>query len=80
MKKRILWVDILNIVACLGVLLMHTSNHQVHSWNGEYNMDFWWGLLTHTLDYWPVPIFLMLSGNNILSKNCPPPVWLEIFL
>lgn len=72
MKKRILWVDILNIVACLGVLLMHTSNHQVHSWNGEYNMDFWWGLLTHTLDYWPVPIFLMLSGNNILSKNCPP--------
>ena len=80
MKKRIIWIDVLNIVACLGVLLLHTSNNQVHNWNGEYNSEFWWGMITHTLYYWPVPVFLMLSGNNILTKNYPPPGWLERLL
>lgn len=32
MKKRILWIDILNVLACFGVLLMLVSNEQNHEW------------------------------------------------
>ena len=78
MKKRVLWIDILNIFACFGVLIMHVSNGQVHNWDGEQNAVFWWGLLTHTFSYWPVPVFLMLSGVNILT-NLPDSVQWDAF-
>ena len=67
MKKRILWIDILNVLSCFGVLLMHVSNGQIHEWDGNKDLAFFWGLFTHTFFYWPVPVFLMLSGLNILS-------------
>lgn len=77
---RILWVDILNICACFGVLVLHTSNQQVHHWNGICNFEFWWGITTHTVVYWPVPVFLMLSGFNLLNKNYPPQLgWRDFY-
>lgn len=73
-KERILWVDILNICACIGVLILHTTNVQVHHWDGHKNVEFWWGLTTHSIFYWPVPVFLMLSGFNLFT----PPTCLRI--
>lgn len=66
-KERILWMDILNIFACIGVLILHTNSTTVHQFNGDVNSDFVWGLFTHSLFYWPVPVFLMLSGSNIIG-------------
>lgn len=62
-------MDVLNIVACMGVVLMHTTNRQIHQFNGIIDTEFVWGCITHTFSYWPVPVFLMLSGSNILRSD-----------
>ncbi len=63
-KKRILYYDMLNIAACFGVLCLH-HNGMVH----EYANDIVWKqcLVAEVLFYWAVPIFLMLSGANLMN-------------
>lgn len=68
-KKRILWMDVLNICSCIGVLILHTNSTSVHEWDGIVDQKFIWGLFTHTAFYWPVPVFLMLSGCNIICYS-----------
>lgn len=41
--KRVLYVDILNIIACAGVLLLHSTNGPVHNFNGNVNFDWFIG-------------------------------------
>lgn len=67
-RKRILWMDILNICACLGVLLLH-SNHQAKSFTGEITKSWLFGILVYTFFLWPVPVFFMLSGCNLLNSK-----------
>ena len=68
-EKRIIWIDILNIIACIGVIMLHCSNHEIHKYNGNVTCEFIWGCFTHTIFFWPVPIFLMISGANLLEYN-----------
>ncbi len=64
--KHWLWVDVLNIAACLAVVLMHCSNRSIHKWNNQIDVDFIFGCVTHTLCYAAVPLFLMLSGCKLI--------------
>lgn len=68
-KSRILWMDMLNIVSCVSVVILHTTNTSVHWWNGVTDMEYLWGMLTHTLCICAVPLFLMLSGANLLPQE-----------
>lgn len=68
-KDRKLWIDVLNIAACMGVVLLHCSNRQVHEWDGAFDVGLWWGIFTHTFFLWPVPIFLMISGLNLIGYS-----------
>lgn len=61
MKKRVLYFDILNILACIAVVFLH-CNAQVHTYVPE---SYWaQSLVIEVLFYWAVPIFLMLTGAN----------------
>lgn len=64
MKERILYYDILNIVATFGVVAMH-CNGLVH----HYQPGLGWlqALSVDALFYWAVPIFFMLTGANLLG-------------
>ena len=63
-NKRILYFDILNIIACLSVVYLH-CNGIVHEFT---NTNAWKGaLIIEVLCYFAVPIFLMLSGANLLN-------------
>lgn len=63
-NKRILYFDILNIIACLSVVYLH-CNGIVHQFT---NTRAWKGaLIIEVLCYFAVPIFLMLSGANLLN-------------
>ena len=63
-NKRILYFDILNIIACLSVVYLH-CNGIVHSFT---NTNAWKGaLVIEVLCYFAVPVFLMLSGANLLG-------------
>lgn len=64
MKKRVLYYDILNIIATFGVVMLH-NNGLAHVFS---NSPHWYQALgVEVLFYWPVPIFFMLSGATLIN-------------
>ena len=63
-KKRVLYFDILNICATLGVVFLHT-NGIAHTYSNT--ADWFQALAIEVLFYWPVPIFFMLSGATLMN-------------
>ena len=63
-KKRLIYLDILNIIAILCVIAMH-CNGVVHS----YSTQRWWrtSLIVECVAYFAVPLFLMISGANLFA-------------
>lgn len=59
MKKRILYFDLLNIVASFCVVAMH-CNGIVHTYSDSLTWKS--ALVVESAAYWAVPIFFMLSG------------------
>lgn len=64
MSKRILYFDVLNVAACLAVIIMH-FNGLVHAFSPS--SDWLQALFAECVCYWAVPIFFMLSGANLLT-------------
>ena len=63
-KKRIVYFDILNIIAIIAVIAMHCngivhSNPNVRAWNTSLAID--------CICYFAVPVFCMLSGANLMK-------------
>lgn len=67
-NKRLVWVDALNILACAGVLLLHSTNGPVHGFDGNISFNWLLGLFTHSFFLWPVDVFFMLSGATMISR------------
>lgn len=65
-NKHLVWIDVLNIVACAGVLLQHCTNSQVHGFSGTPSLDWYIGLTTHSFFLWPVDVFFMISGFTLV--------------
>lgn len=62
-NKRIIYYDILNILACIAVLFLH-CNGEVHNFS---NTRLWREcLVIEVLCYFAVPIFIMVSGATLL--------------
>lgn len=68
-KKRIVWIDILNVIACMGVLLLHCTNAELHHFRGDISFNWCLGLLTHSFFLWPVDVFFMLSGYTLMRAS-----------
>ena len=64
MKKRELYIDMLNIVACFCVICMH-CNGIVHT----YTDSLAWkqSMVVETIAYWAVPVFFMISGATLMN-------------
>lgn len=63
-KEYVKYYDILNIIACIGVIAMH-HNSIVHSYS---NTRAWKeALIIEVIAYWAVPVFFMLSGAKLLD-------------
>lgn len=66
---NIQWLDTLRAVAMLGVIIIHVSSPLVNMTWGK-NMEFWWiGNVMDSAVRFAVPLFLMLSGVTMLSKE-----------
>lgn len=63
-KKRVLYFDVLNIIATLGVVFLHT-NGLAHTYSKT--ADWFQALAVEVLFYWPVPIFFMISGATLIN-------------
>ena len=63
-NNRIVYFDILNILACLSVVFLH-SNSIVHSYTP---LRAWkTALIFEVVFYWAVPVFIMLSGATLMK-------------
>lgn len=63
-KERVLYIDVLNVLACLCVIFMH-CNGIVHNYN---DTRIWYeSMVIETLAYWAVPIFFMISGAMLMN-------------
>ena len=63
-KERVVYFDILNVLAIIAVIAMHCNsivheNPYIRAWNSS--------LLVECLCYWAVPVFLMLSGATLMN-------------
>lgn len=70
-NERIVWVDALNVLACLGVLLLHCTNLEIHNFTGHATANYALGVFTHTFFIWPVDVFFMLTGYTLIRQNEP---------
>lgn len=63
-KDRILYYDVLNILSCIAVIALH-HNGLVHAF--EDTLAWRESLVVECGLYWAVPVFLMISGANLLN-------------
>lgn len=68
MKKRILWIDILKILACLFVLINHTSL-LIFKNNGYNYLNTLFYSIIFAICKMGVPLFIMISGLLLLKKE-----------
>ena len=67
--KNIEWLDTLRALATVGVIIIHNSTPVVNMTYGR-DMNFWWiGNSVDSAVRFAVPLFLMLSGATLLSKE-----------
>ncbi len=64
MRKRVLYYDVLNIIATFGVVLLH-SNGIAHTFTNS--LAWYQALAVEVVFYWPVPVFFMLSGATLMN-------------
>lgn len=62
-RDRILYFDLLNILACFCVIALH-CNGIVHSFSNT--IEWYSALVVECICYWAVPVFLMLSGATLV--------------
>lgn len=64
MKKRVVYIDLLNVLACICVISMHV-NGIVHTFS--YDRAWKTSLIVETVAYWAVPVFFMITGAMLLD-------------
>lgn len=64
MKKRETELDILRIIATIGVIFTHASNVTANTTLGQSILTFCIAIVT-----WHVPVFVMISGRFFLAPN-----------
>lgn len=76
-KNRLIWVDVLNICACAGVLMLHCTNYALWDYSGSVSIDFCFSIICHSFILWPVDVFFMLTGYTLIKKTDNPLYALE---
>lgn len=64
MKQRKVYLDMLNIFACICVIYMH-CNGIVHTYSNT--IEWKQSMVVETIAYWAVPVFFMISGATLLN-------------
>lgn len=70
MENRNLSLDILRIIACMGVIMIHTAGSPImHGFASPGTMDYSSCLILDALSRWSVPVFAMLTGFFMLNPQ-----------
>ncbi len=63
-KSRVIYYDVLNILATLGVVFLH-CNGTAHTYSDS--LGWYQALFIEVFLYWPVPVFFMLTGATLME-------------
>ncbi len=64
--KRTVWLDMLRIMACFAIILIHISVHFYYSQHEDVHLA---GIIWDSIVRWGVPIFIMISGTLFLNPE-----------
>lgn len=67
-KARLVWPDILKILAIYAVILIHAAAPYLILYNDNGAYDWWAGNLYDSISRWCIPVFVMLSGLFLIDK------------
>ncbi|MBA9086024.1 ABC-type polysaccharide/polyol phosphate export permease/surface polysaccharide O-acyltransferase-like enzyme [Fontibacillus solani] len=70
MKSRLLYPDVLRIMAIIGVVLIHVTAPVIGILDVIGEVRYWWAAnIMNSAFRWSVPVFFMISGMFLLDPN-----------
>ncbi len=67
-NKRLLWIDILRVFACFGVVWLHSGARMMDNFANLSGFEWWVCNIYFNSVRCRIPLFLMISGAVILPK------------
>lgn len=64
--KRTVWLDMLRIMACFAIIMIHISVHFYYSQQENVHLA---GIIWDSIVRWGVPVFIMISGTLFLNPE-----------
>ena len=73
-KKRVIWLDLLRVIATCGVPMAHLCSNVINQTPGVLSSDYITLNFFNSMCRWVVPTFVMISGVFFLNKDkeCDP--------
>ncbi|OWP74009.1 acyltransferase, partial [Flavobacterium oreochromis] len=68
-NENLYWITSLRVLATFSVIFLHTSAEILYQYGKTSNANWWIGNIYDSSVRFCVPIFLMISGALILSKD-----------
>lgn len=69
-KTKIVYLEILRVLAIFGVILCHTESAGVHHYTETANnLNFWMGIFLASVSQCCIPLFFMITGAVLLNRE-----------
>jgi len=69
-KQRIVYLEILRVIAIFGVLFCHTGSEGMHHYlETENRINYWLGVFLASVSQYCIPLFFMISGVLLLRRE-----------
>lgn len=69
-KPRIIYLEVLRVIAIFGVILCHTEDAGVHHYVATTNsINYWFGIFLATTVQYCIPLFFMITGAVLLNRE-----------
>lgn len=69
-KSKIVYLEMLRVIAIFGVLFCHTENAGVHHYVETTNpVNYWFGIFCATVVQYCIPLFFMITGAVLLNRE-----------
>ena len=69
MKERNYRLDLLRVIAMIMVIIIHIANYYCRAFDDIDKISYMGALIFNTISRISVPIFFMISGATLLSKE-----------
>lgn len=69
-KEKIVYLEILRVIAIFGVLFCHTGYYGAHHYlTAESGLNYWLGIFLVSIMQYCIPVFFMISGALLLNRE-----------